>query len=256
MTNMAAVGFDMDFSLGSPIGIARRMDFATPLIPATLIRRYKRFLADCILPDGREVTAHIPNPGAMTGTAVPGSRIWLEPNDNPRTKLDYGWRLLELGGDFVCVDTALPNRIVGEGLRAGKVPGLEGYTEVRSEVPYAEKSRVDFLLTGGGPDLYLEVKSANFARTPPLVEFPDSKTLRGARHMADLAQMVALGHRAMVFYLITRTDCTRAGIARDIDPAYGAAFDAARAAGVEVLAMDCNITPQGITLGEVRSVNP
>ncbi|MBU2358952.1 MAG: DNA/RNA nuclease SfsA [Alphaproteobacteria bacterium] len=230
------------------------MDFATPLIPATLIRRYKRFLADCRLEDGREVTAHVANPGAMTGTAIPGSRIWLEPNDNPRTKLDYGWRLLDVGGDFVCVDTSLANRIVGEGLRAGAVPGLAGYDVVRQEVKYADASRVDFLLTGGGPDLYLEVKSANFCRDAPLVEFPDSKTLRGARHMADLAQMVGQGHRAMVFYLITRTDCTSVAVARDIDPAYAAAFDAARAAGVEVMAMDCVISPAGIVLGQVRSV--
>ncbi len=228
------------------------MNFATPLIPATLIRRYKRFLADCLLGDGTEVTAHVANPGAMTGTAIPGSRIWLEPNYNPRTKLDYGWRLLELDKDFVCVDTSLPNRIVGEGLQSGCVPGLEAYHDIKAEVKYAEASRVDFLLTGGGPDLYLEVKSANFCRTAPLVEFPDSKTLRGARHMADLAQMVGQGHRAMVFYLITRTDCTRVGVARDIDPGYGAAFDAARAAGVEVLAMDTIITPQGIALGQVR----
>ena len=228
------------------------MDFATPLIPATLIRRYKRFLADARLADGTEVTAHVANPGAMTGTAVPGARIWLEPNDNPRTKLDYGWRLLERAGDFVCVDTSLANRIVGEGLRAGRVPGLEGYTTIRPEAKYADRSRVDFLLTGDGPDLYLEVKSANFCRTPPLVEFPDSVTLRGARHMADLAAMVAQGHRAMVLYLITRTDCTAVGVARDIDPAYGAAFDAARAQGVEVLAMDTLMTRHAITLGQAR----
>ena len=232
------------------------MDFATPLIPATLIRRYKRFLADARLDDGREVTAHVANPGAMTGTATPGARIWLEPNANPRTKLDYGWRLLEQRGDFVCVDTSLANRIVGEGLRAARVPGLEAYTTIRPEVKYADKSRVDFLLTGGGPDLYLEVKSANFCRTAPLVEFPDSTTLRGARHMADLTQMVGQGHRAIVFYLITRTDCTSVSIARDIDPAYGAAFDAARMQGVEALAMDCTITPQAITLGRVRPLVP
>lgn len=228
------------------------MDFATPLIPATLIRRYKRFLADAVLDDGREVTAHVANPGAMTGTAVPGSRIWLEPNDNPRTKLDYGWRLLEQAGDFVCVDTSLANRIVAEGLRAGRVPGLDPAATIRPEVRYADASRIDFLITGCGPDTYLEVKSANFCRQPPLVEFPDSVTARGARHMADLARMVAEGHRAIVLYLITRTDCTRATIARDIDPTYGAAFDAARAAGVTALAMDCTITPQGIVLGQER----
>ena len=228
------------------------MDFATPLIPATLIRRYKRFLADARLDDGREVTAHVANPGAMTGTAIPGARIWLERNDNPRTKLDYGWRLLERDGHFVCVDTSLANRIVAEGLAKGLVPGLHDYDMIRPEARYADASRVDFLLSGGGPDLYLEVKSANFCRTPPLVEFPDSVTARGARHMADLAAMVRLGHQAMVFYLITRTDCTSVGVARDIDPAYGAAFDAARAAGVEVLAMDCTITTRSITLGQVR----
>lgn len=230
------------------------MDFATPLIPATLIRRYKRFLADCRLDDGQEVTAHVANPGAMTGTAIPGARIWLEPNNNPRTKLDYGWRLVEAGGDFVCVDTSLANRIVGEGLRAGSVPGLDRYDVIRPEVKYADASRIDFLLTGGGPDLYLEVKSANFCRAAPLVEFPDSKTLRGARHMADLARMVAAGHRAMVLYLITRTDCSAVAVARDIDPAYATAFDAARAAGVEVMAMDCDITPERIALGQVRAV--
>ncbi|MFZ3582080.1 DNA/RNA nuclease SfsA [Loktanella sp. DJP18] len=228
------------------------MDFATPLIPATLIRRYKRFLADAVLDDGTAVTAHVANPGAMTGTAIPGSRIWLEPNDNPRTKLNFGWRLLERDGDFVCVDTSLANRIVAEGLRAGGVPGTAGHDTIRPEVKYADASRVDFLLTGGGPDLYIEVKSANFCRTPPLVEFPDSVTQRGARHMGDLARMVAQGHRAMVLYLITRTDCTTLTVARDIDPAYAAAFDDARAQGVEVLAMDCTISPHAVTLGQVR----
>ncbi len=233
------------------------MRFATPLIPATLQRRYKRFLADAVLDDGTPVTAHVANPGAMTGTATPGARIWLEPNDNPRTKLGYGWRLLEQGGDLVCVDTGLANRIVAEGLRAGLVPGLAGYATIRPEVRYGDRSRVDFLLTGGPPGddlpaLYLEVKSANFCRTPALAEFPDSVTQRGARHMAELAQVAAQGHRAMVLYLITRTDCTRLGIAADIDPAYAQAAAAARAAGVMMMAMDCLIDRHGIALGRVR----
>nr|WP_089903238.1 DNA/RNA nuclease SfsA [Loktanella fryxellensis] len=228
------------------------MEFAMPLIPATLIRRYKRFLADAVLEDGREVTAHVANPGAMTGTATPGARIWLEPNDNPRTKLDYGWRLTEVAGGLVCVDTGGANRVVGEALHAGSVPGLDGYTTIRPEVRYAQASRVDFLLSGGGPDLYLEVKSANFSRTPPYALFPDSVTARGARHMADLAAMVGLGHRAMVLYLITRSDCAVLDIARDIDPAYGAAFDAGVAAGVEVRVMGTVITQRGIASGPVQ----
>ena len=222
------------------------MEFATPLIPATLIRRYKRFLADVTLEDGREVTAHVANPGKMTGLNAPGLRVWLEPNDDPRRKLNYAWRLAEVDGAFVCVDTGQANRVVAEALRAGRVPGLEGYDTIRPEVRYAERSRIDFLLTGGGQDLWLEVKSATVSRTPGLVEFPDTVTQRGARHMADLAARVAAGDRAMVLYLVNRSDGQHFDVARDIDPAYGAAFDAAHAAGVEALALGVQIDPTGI----------
>ncbi|RYH01964.1 DNA/RNA nuclease SfsA [Salipiger sp. IMCC34102] len=222
------------------------MEFATPLIPATLIHRYKRFLCDATLDDGAEVTAHVANPGKMTGLNAPGLRVWLEPNDDPRRKLGYAWRLAEVPGGFVCVDTAQANRVVGEALRAGAVPGLERYTTVRSEVRYAKASRIDFLLSGDGPDLWLEVKSATVSRVPGLAEFPDTVTARGARHMADLADRVAAGDRAMVLFLVNRSDCTRFDVARDIDPTYGAAFDAARAAGVEVLALGTAMDPGGI----------
>ena len=222
------------------------MKFATPLVPATLIRRYKRFLCDVTLADGQEITAHVANPGKMTGLNAPGLRIWLEPNDDPRRKLAYAWRLAEVPGGMVCVDTAQANRVVGEALRAGAVPGLEGYSGVRSEVKYATASRVDFLLSGDGPDLWLEVKSATVSRQPGLAEFPDTVTARGARHMADLAERVEAGDRAMVLFLVNRTDCSRFDVARDIDPAYGAAFDAARAAGVEAMALGTAMDPHGI----------
>ncbi|KQI67959.1 sugar fermentation stimulation protein [Loktanella sp. 3ANDIMAR09] len=227
------------------------MNFARPLIPATLIRRYKRFLADVTLDDGTEVTAHVANPGKMTGLAEPGMQVWLETNDDPKRKLKYAWRLVDDGGALVCVDTAQANRVVGEGLRAGRVPGLTGYTDIRSEVKYAANSRVDFLLTGDGPALWLEVKSATVCRTPGLAEFPDTATARGARHMADLADRVAAGDRAAVFFLVNRTDCDAFDVARDIDPVYGAAFDAAVAAGVEVIVMDATMDRDGIALGRV-----
>ena len=225
------------------------MRFATPLVPATLVRRYKRFLADAVLADGTPVTAHCPNPGAMTGQAPPGARIWLEPNEDPRRKLSHGWRLAELGGGhLVCVDTGLPNRVVGEALRAGRVPGLSG--TVRAEVAYGTGSRVDFVVTDdAGRDTYVEVKAVTLRRAGDLAEFPDSVTARGARHMAELAEMVRQGHRAVVLLLLQRTDCARVGIAADIDPAYGAAFAAARAAGVEVLCLSTRIAVEGIEAG-------
>lgn len=227
------------------------MRFQTPLVPAVLIRRYKRFLADARLEDGREITAHCANPGSMMGLADPGSRIWLEPNDDPKKKLKYGWRLVEhADGHYTGVDTSVPNRALKSALRAHAIPELADYPLVRPEVKYGEKSRIDFLLSGDGkPDLYVEVKSVTLSRRPGLAEFPDSVTARGAKHLSELQAMIAEGHRAMMLYLVQRTDATSVTLAADIDPAYAAAFDAARAAGVEVLAYGCRISPQEIEIG-------
>ncbi|SLN16672.1 Sugar fermentation stimulation protein A [Aquimixticola soesokkakensis] len=219
------------------------MRFQTPLIEARLLRRYKRFLADIRLPDGREVTAHCPNPGSMLGMAEAGSRIWVEPNDDPRKKLDYGWRLSQVADAMVVVDTGLANKVVGAALRAGQIDGLTG--AVRAEVPYGEKSRVDFVVN----ETFVEVKSVTLSRQTGLAEFPDSKTARGAKHLAELAKLAQNGTRAVMLYLISRDDCSAFDLARDIDPAYGQAHDLARAAGVEILCYGVDITPQSITLG-------
>ncbi len=227
------------------------MRFQTPLEPAVLIRRYKRFLADIRLQDGREVVAHCANPGAMTGLAEPGMRIWVERNDDPRKKLRYGWRLVEHGkGQFTGVDTMLPNRALRAALEAGEVAELAGYERLRAEVKYGQGSRVDFLLEGTRRRAaYVEVKSVTLMRQPGLAEFPDSVTARGTRHLGELAQMVRDGHRAVMFYLIQRSDARAFALAGDIDPAYAAAFEKAREAGVEALIYDTRIDPQGVTLG-------
>ena len=228
------------------------MTFAAPLIPARLLRRYKRFLADAVLEDGREVIAHCANPGSMLGLAAPGMRIWLEPNEDPKRKLRYGWRLVELdSGYFVGIDTAAPNRIVKAALAAGTLPWMSGSQTVQPEVKYGQNSRIDFLLGAPGHrDLYLEVKSVTLCRQEGLAEFPDSVTKRGAKHLAELSQMVDLGHRAMLLYLIQRSDCSALAVACDIDPNYGVAFAKARENGVEVLCLGCEVSPRGITLGD------
>ena len=227
------------------------MRFQTPLVPARLIRRYKRFLADARLDDGREVTAHCANPGSMLGLADPGTRIWLEPTDAPSRKLKFGWRLVELeDGHFVGVDTSVPNRALADAFEDRALDAFAAYDTVRREVKYGAKSRIDFLLSATGlPDLYVEVKSVTLSRAPGLAEFPDSVTARGAKHLADLSDMVAHGHRAAMLYLVQRTDCDRVDLARDIDPAYSAAFKAAQAAGVECYAFAANITLDEITVG-------
>jgi sugar fermentation stimulation protein A len=227
------------------------MRFQTPLVPAVLIRRYKRFLADATLADGTEITAHCANPGSMMGLAEPGSRIWLEPNDDPKKKLKFGWRLVEHdNGHFTGVDTSVPNRALKAALLAHEIPELADYPMIRPEVKYGQNSRIDFLLSGEDrPDLYVEVKSVTLSRQPGLAEFPDSVTTRGAKHLAELQEMIAQGHRAMMLYLVQRSDAQQVTLAADIDPTYAQTFAAARKAGVEVLAYDCKITPQEITIG-------
>ena len=233
------------------------MDFATPLVPARLIKRYKRFLADVRLEDGCEATAHCANPGSMMGLAEPGMRVWLEPNDDPKKKLKFGWRLVDHeNGHFTGVDTSIPNRALKAALLAHQVPGLPPYDLVRAEVKYGQNSRIDFLLSGQWPDTYVEVKSVTLSRQAGLAEFPDSVTARGAKHLDELAAVVAGGHRAVMFYLVQRTDCTAVTLATDIDPTYATAFARAHAAGVQVLAMDCRITPQTIALGAKLPFRP
>ena len=227
------------------------MEFAKPLIRATLIKRYKRFLADVTLPDGQRVTAHCANPGAMTGLNVAGMTVWLEPNDDPKRKLRFSWKLVESGTGLVGIDTAMPNKIVAEALALGQIPELAGYDSIKPEVKYGENSRIDFLLHGDGqPDCYLEVKCANLSRQNALVEFPDTVTKRGAKHLAELANMVTQGHRAVMLYLVFRDDCTAFAVAADIDPAYAAAYGTAKTAGVETLCYATSLNTNAVTLAQ------
>jgi sugar fermentation stimulation protein A len=226
------------------------MRFASPLIRGSLLRRYKRFLADVMLEDGRQVTAHCANPGAMLGLSAPGTIVWLEAAGDPRRKLAFAWRLVELGGGhFAGIDTTLPNRLVAEALAEGGIPGLAGYATARPEVRYGANSRIDFLLTGPGrPDAWVEVKNVHLRRSGTLAEFPDSVTARGAKHLRELAAMAAAGQRAVMLYVVQRTDCDSFRLAADLDPAYAAAFGAARAAGVEVPAHATLIDRDGVRL--------
>lgn len=228
------------------------MKFEPPLIPATLIRRYKRFLADVILKTGQEVTAHIANPGAMTGFKEEGLRVWLQPANNPARKLKYSWILAEdERGHLTGLDTSLPNKIVSEALHAQQIPALSKYKTIKPEQKYGQNSRIDFLLTQDGhPDAYVEVKSVTLSRQTGLAEFPDSVTARGAKHLDELSQMVRTGKRAVMLYLIQRRDCDRFALAADIDPKYAQAFSRACASGIEVLAYRTDISTAQITVAE------
>lgn len=231
------------------------MRFPAPLVPATLVRRYKRFLADVVLPSGETVTVHCANPGSMIGLNVAGARVWLSRSDNPKRKLAHSWELVEVdlgtGAELVGINTAHPNALAAEALAAGAIAELAGYPSLRREVRYGRSSRVDFLLEGPGrPPCYLEIKNVHLMRRPGLAEFPDAVTKRGAKHLGELGDMVAAGARAVMLFLIQIASARRFALARDIDPAYGKAFDAARRAGVEAIAYRCAIDCDGIEVIE------
>ncbi|MGA2126210.1 MAG: DNA/RNA nuclease SfsA [Xanthobacteraceae bacterium] len=229
------------------------MRFSAPLIPATLVRRYKRFLADVTLSSGEQVTVHVANPGAMTGLMQPGARIWLSRSANPARKLGHSWELVEVdlgaGVELAGVNTHHPNGLVAEALALGQIPELAGYASLRREVKYGRNSRIDLLLEQAGrPPCYVEIKNVHLMRRPRLAEFPDCVTARGARHLDEMAAVVAAGARAVMLYVIQIGSADRLALADDIDPAYAAAFDRVRACGVEALARRCALTVDAITI--------
>ena len=229
------------------------MRMPDPLHRGRLVRRYKRFLADIVLDDGREITAHCPNPGSMMGLKGEGMTVWVSPAANPKAKLGWRWDFAQReDGILAGIDTNAPNRLVKEALLAGRIAEVAAYPDMRPEVRYREGSRVDFLLSGGGlPECWLEVKNVHLMREPGLVEFPDSVTARGAKHMGDLAAMKAEGARAMVLFCVQMTGAKRMALAADLDAAYARAFAEARAAGVEALAYACRIDDPDMAGAEV-----
>tara|TARA_R110001583_G_scaffold195458_1_gene373889 strand:- start:61633 stop:62349 length:717 start_codon:yes stop_codon:yes gene_type:complete len=236
------------------------MDLPQPLLRGRLIQRYKRFLADIELENGDIITAHCANPGAMTGLKDAGMPVWVSISDNPKRKLKHSWELCQVGDAMVGINTSHPNAVVAEAIESGKIPELAGYQTLKREVKYGQNSRIDILLSDPDKGLcYVEIKNVHLKRDnaiPGLAEFPDAVTKRGAKHLDEMADMVAQGHRAVMFYLIQRTDCATFTLATDIDPHYAARFKAATAHGVEAIAYDCAIDPSAVTVRNKLPVLP
>lgn len=229
------------------------MIFTTPLKRGRLVQRYKRFLADVILDDGTALTATCPNTGSMLGLTSPGSTVWLSESASKTRKYAHTWEMVEAdlghGSTLVGINTGLPNRIVSDAITAGMIPELAGYATLRREVKYGAASRIDILLEDPKRGrCYVEVKNVHLSRRHGLAEFPDCKTERGVKHLAELSDMVRQGHRSVMLYLIQRNDADRFAFATDLDPAYAAAFARAAAAGVGALAYRCRLSPSEILL--------
>lgn len=230
------------------------MRFEEPLQPATLIRRYKRFLADVRLADGSELTCHCPNTGAMLGCAEPGARVWMSRSANPRRKYAHTWELVEVAaGVLVGVHTGRTNALVAEAIAGGAVPELAGYASVRREVTVPDAPmRADFLLTGHATerDCFVEVKNVTAAVTDDgIAVFPDAVSERGRRHLEVLTGLVAGGvARAATVFCAQRDDVVEIRPADAIDPAYGRALRAAREAGVELIGLGARATPEAVAV--------
>jgi sugar fermentation stimulation protein A len=229
------------------------MRFPRPLIRGTLIQRYKRFLADVRLADGSVVTASCPNTGSMMGLVAPGSVVWLSESDSPTRKYRHTWEMVEAdlgqGPTLVGINTGHPNKLVAEAIGERRVRALAGYGELRREVNYGRNSRIDILLQCATKGLcYVEIKNVHLSRRHGLAEFPDSVTERGKKHLAEMSDMVRAGHRAVMVYLVQRSEAKKLAFARDVDPDYGLAFDQAAAAGVEAIALRCRMSTEEIVV--------
>lgn len=230
------------------------MKFAPQLHSATLVKRYKRFLADVILPDGTERTLHCPNTGSMLHCAQPGSRVWYSDSGNPARKYPCTWELVEVDQRHkVGVNTGRANALVKEAIAAGAIEQLRGYANCRSEVRYgSENSRIDFLLTdqpdAPGVDCYVEVKSVTLGLGQGQGAFPDAVTARGLKHLRELMEMKASGHRAVLLFCVQHEGISEVRPADEIDPAYGALLREAQGSGVEVFAYRADIDEQEIRL--------
>ena len=232
------------------------MRWPTPLLPGRLVRRYKRFLADVVLDGTGAVTVHCPNPGRMLGLDTPGARVWVSRARNPARALPLTLELVEADGGLVGINTIHPNRLVEEAIGAGRIAELRGYEVIRREVCYDERCRIDLLLhRGDRPDCFVEVKNVHLKRTAG-AEFPDAVTVRGAKHLGALTRQVAAGSRAVVVYVVQRTDCADFRIAADIDPVYAAGFRAALDAGVEAACYACDISLDGVRLARPLPLLP
>jgi sugar fermentation stimulation protein A len=224
------------------------------LQPARLVRRYKRFLADVIFEgggeDGREATVHTPNPGAMLGLTTPGLRVWISTSAAKTRKLPHTLELVESpSGALVDVNTGRPNALAAEAVTAGAIPELSAYADLRREVGYGAASRVDLLLQSPGrAPCWVEVKGVTLSRRPGLAEWPDCVSKRAATHVRELAARVQAGDRAVVLFVVQRSDCSRCAVAADLDPVFAHALDLATAAGVEVLAYGCRTTQDEMAL--------
>ncbi len=224
------------------------MKLPQPLLEGTLLRRYKRFFTDIELSDGTVVTAHTPNTGSMKQCAIPGYRVLISQNDNPKRKLKYTLELIRVGDYWVDTHTHRTNRVVEEALRNNSIASLEGFS-VQPEYKIGD-SRIDFYLEKGGEKVLVEVKNVTLCCDEGTACFPDAVTTRGQKHLRELSAAKLQGYRSIIFFLVQRGEAGQFSPADDIDPDYGRLLRDVVAEGVEALAYKTVVSPEENRIGK------
>ena len=225
------------------------MRFDSPLVPATFLRREKRFLAEVELTGGQRLWVHVPNSGALTGCMAPGLEILLTRDERPGRKTSHTWRFSRVSDGWTCIDTLAPNRLIGEALRGPGLPGLPPLLSFRPEVALPQGVRLDFVADLGGRLMFIEVKSVTWVEDGVAL-FPDGVTGRGRRHLEHLQNLVRQGHEAWQIFVVQRADAHLFRPAARVDPAYARELRQAFDRGVKVAVFQEMIKLPEITLAE------
>ena len=223
------------------------MQFNQELAPGILLRRYKRFLADIVLPDKTALTVHCPNSGSMLGCSTPGSPVMISRSANPARKYPHTLEMVRSGNVWVGVNTSLTNKLVREALENGVVQELDRPDAIVQEIKTSPATRLDFLLERGAARIYMEVKNCSLAEER-VAMFPDARTIRGTKHLHELVDLKKQGYMAAVFFCIQREDADCFMPAHHIDPVYAEMLGNAARAGVMVLAYRADVSPAAITI--------
>ena len=222
------------------------------LIKGKLVKRYKRFLADIILENGQEITAHVPNSGAMTSCIEENCDVWVTFHDNEKRKLKYTLELTKMGENLICTNTGVANKIAVGAINNGVIKELQGYASLKTEQKYRQNSRIDILLENEDKKCFVEIKSVSLRLSDDFLAFPEAVTSRGTKHLKELEEMVKQGHRALMLYVIQRTDDLPFKLACQIDKKYCEAFDEVTRNGVEVLVYQSSINYEEIFISNKK----
>ncbi|HDP99864.1 MAG TPA: DNA/RNA nuclease SfsA [bacterium] len=212
----------------------------------TLIRRYQRFLADIRLDSGEQITAHCPNSGSMRSCNTHGSQVMLSFHPNPKRKYQYTWEMIRIGSTWVGINTMLPNKVVADAIKLGKIPELVGFHKILTEQKIGN-SRLDLVLEADYESCYIEIKNVTLVQNR-VAMFPDSPTKRGVKHLNELIRLKRAGKEAVIFFLIQRSDCEYFAPADHIDPEYEQVLREANVAGVKILPYQARVSPEEISI--------